>query len=80
MLPRTGTRISASVMACAGDTVRARAAWLADGERRALAVLADNAWLGHLRADPVDAADGALGLEDLPVPPTRIERDAAPVS
>jgi hypothetical protein len=61
-------------------TVRARAVCFADGERRALAVLANDAWLGHLRADPVDAADGALGPEDLPLPPARIERDPAPVS
>jgi hypothetical protein len=66
-------------MACARrHTVRARAVWLAIGSAAHLP-----SWRmtpgGHLRADPVEAADGALGPEDLPLPPGRIDRDLAPV-
>src|SRR5262249_41598274 len=76
---RTGAHIGRHGLLRAPDTVRARAVWLADGERRAHA-----SWrmmpLGHLRANPVDAADGALGSENLPLPPVRIERDPTPAS
>jgi hypothetical protein len=78
VLPHAGARISASVVACASHTAP-HAVWLAHWKRRALAVLADDGWLGPLRADPINA-DGALGPQDLPLPPARIERDPAPVS
>src|SRR5262245_52676084 len=55
-------------MACATTPSERSALWLADGPR-ALTVVADGAWFDHLRADPGEAADGALGPDDLPSRP-----------
>jgi hypothetical protein len=67
--------ISASVLACAATPSERSALWRADGERRALALLADDPWLGHLRADPVEGADGALGRTCQAASPAGCDRE-----